>query len=121
MPKYIISPLDGDVNFPILTVFSSTQDMGHAITTAIGPNQPYFGFTSLPTVLLLADGLGADFEDAPLSADPDDPKFNPADPDYNPAVPTYAHANRDTFAAQAASPVAVGETNDGINKVWKVA
>lgn len=107
MPKYIVSPLDGDTDFPIITVFGSWQDIGPAITTAIGAGNPFYGFTSLPMALLTADELGANFTGAPLAADPADPN--------------YAQTNRDAFDAQVANPVPTGETNDGINKVWKVA
>lgn len=108
MPKYVVGPLDGDQDFPIIMVYGSWQDIGPAITTAFGAGNPFYGFTSLPLALLTANEWGANFTGAPLVADPE-------------TDPNYAQTNRDNFNAQVANPVPVGEADDGINKVWKVA
>jgi hypothetical protein len=102
MAKYIIYGLDGDPEFPCLNSCLNSTDMGPYVLNVVGAGNPFYAFESLPPEVLTAEEFGADFNGAPLAS-------------------TDWQTNRMTVAAQYASPVPAGETNNGINKVWKVA
>ena len=90
MAKYIVCPLDGDTETPVLFTMPNNVDMGPAIVTTVGAGNPYwaFGPGQLPTAILVADVLGADFSEAPL-----------ANADYQ--------TNRNNYAGLVASPPTV--------------
>lgn len=102
MSKYIVYGLDGDPTFPCLNVMPNNADMGPMVLNVVGAGYPYYAFQTLPTAILMADELGANFNGAPL-----------ANTDYQ--------VNRNTVAAQFANPVPTGANNDGTNMVWVVA
>lgn len=102
MSKYVVYGLDGDPDIPCLASVHNSADMGPFILSVAGEGNPYFAFESLPSEILTADELGANFNTAPL-----------ASTDYQ--------TNRNNVAAQYASPPPVGEADDGTNVVWKVA
>ncbi len=102
MSKYVVYGLDGDPEFPCLASVHNSADMGPFILTLCGAGNPYFAFETLPNEILTADELGANFNTAPL-----------ASLDYQ--------TNRNNVASMFASPPITGETDDGINVVWKVA
>jgi hypothetical protein len=102
MAKYIVYGLDGDPEMPMLCIAANNTDMGPFVLTLVENGNPYYAFESLPMEILMADAIGCNFNGAPL-----------ASTDYQ--------SNRINVAAQYASPVAAGATDDGTNKVWVVA
>lgn len=70
MAQYIVCPLDGDTETPVLFTMPNGVDMGPAIVTTVGEGYPYwaFGAGQLPTAILVADVIGADFSTAPLAS-----------------------------------------------------
>lgn len=102
MSKYVVYGLDGDPEIPCLASVHNSADMGPFILTLVGAGNPYFPFEALPTEILTADELGANFNTAPLASS-----------DYQ--------TNRNNVAAQYANPPPTGEFNDSVNVVWKVA
>lgn len=99
MSRYIVYGLDGDPGTPCLATCQNTVDMGPYVLNVAGEGYPYFAFQSLPSAILLADVIGANFNTAPLASS-----------DYQ--------TNRNTVAAMYASPPPTGETDDGTNVVW---
>jgi len=102
MSKYLVCPLDGDPDTPYLTVTPNSTNLGQLCITVAGIGNPFYAFSSLPSVLLLADEIGANFDEAIICSD------NVGD-------------NSSAITAMLNDPPATGETNDGTNKVWKVA
>lgn len=95
MAKYIVYGLDGDAELPVMATVPNTTDMAEAVKTTAGVGNPYWAFESLPSAILLADTLGADFSGAPLCSDD-------------------TQTNRNNLAGLYASPPATGEGG----KVW---
>lgn len=102
MSRYIVYGLDGDPELPCLASMHSSADLGPAILTLVGADNPYFAFETLISAILTADELGANFNTAPLASS-----------DYQ--------TNRNNVAYMFANPPITGETDDGINVVWRVA
>lgn len=70
MARYVIYGLDGDPELPCLATCPNATDMGPYIVNLCGVGNPYFAFESLPTEILAADSLGANFNTGALcSAD----------------------------------------------------
>lgn len=98
MSRYIVYGLDGDPGTPVVNICLNSTDMGPYVISVVGEGNPYWAFESLPSEILSADEIGADFNDAPLcSAD--------------------QQTNRINVAALYADPPATGEGG----KVWAVA
>lgn len=102
MSRFVVYGLDGDPGVVVYGNCQNTVDMGPYLVTLVGEGNPCYVTTSLPSVIATADEIGANFNDAPLVS-----------ADYQ--------TNRLMAAAQIADPVAMGATDDGTNKVWKVA
>jgi hypothetical protein len=66
MAYWTVYGLDGDPELPCYSNCPSTTDMGSFIVNLVGVGNPYFTFTSLPSEVLLADPLVANFNTAPL-------------------------------------------------------
>jgi hypothetical protein len=58
--KYVVCPLDGDAEFPILWVVPDNVDIGGWMSGVgnVGVGQPYWAFASLPAEILTADSIG---------------------------------------------------------------
>lgn len=100
--KYVIYGLDGDPELPMLAAAVNNADMGPLLISIVGSGNPFYAFESVPSAILLADELGANFNGAPLCSSDE-------------------QTNRLAVAAQYAAPVAIGAENNGTNKVWVVA
>jgi hypothetical protein len=100
--KYIVYGLDGDPEVPCLSVAHNTADMGPLVLSVVGEGFPYFAFTELPSAILTADEIGANFNSAPLASS-----------DYQ--------TNRNNVSVMYSSPPPTGETNDETNVVWVVS
>jgi hypothetical protein len=101
MSKYIVYGLDGDPGTVVMGVCPNNTDMGPFLVSLVGADYPFFAFESLPSAILLADEIGADFNTAPLCSS-----------DYQ--------TNRNSVTALYASPPQVGEIEGGGNVVWVV-
>lgn len=103
MSKYLVAPLDGDPDTPYLGSFPNNTDFGTAVVAFAGVGNPFWAFESLPSAILLANDVGADFTGAPL-----------CDTVEN------AQNNRDAVAALYEAPPPTGATEGGGNVVWVV-
>jgi len=99
MATYIVYGLDGDPEIPCLNVVANGVDMGLMVISVVGDGYPYWAFQTLPSAILLADQIGADFTGGPICS-------------------TDAQTNRNNIAGLYASPPATGADNNGTNKVW---
>jgi len=99
--KWVVAPLDSDVNTPYLVACASNADLGTMLLTIGNEGEPFWAFTSLPTSILLANDIGAKWDGAPL-------------------ISSDAQTNRNNVAGLFASPPPTGDTNDGTNVVWPV-
>lgn len=109
MARYLVCPLDGDTTTPWLIVCQNWADLGNIVKGCAGVGNPYYAFETLPSAVLGADQIAADFDGAPICNN--DPQVN-----------------RDTIAALYASPPAVdtrtaAERGDDppVGVVWAVA
>lgn len=102
MSRYIVYGLDGDPEVPCLAVCQNHVDMGPYVLSVVGQGNPYFAFQTLPSPILLADEIGADFNTGALASS-----------DYQ--------TNRIAVEAMYADPPVTAENpGDGV-VVWKVA
>lgn len=101
MSRYVVYGLDGDPEIPCIGVCQNSVDMGPYLVNLVGAGNPFYAFEALPTVVLAANSIGANFNSAPLCSS-----------DYQ--------TNRNAVISQYADPAPAGETDDGINLVWKV-
>ena len=99
MARYIVYGLDGDPEFPCLNVCLNSTDMGPYVINVVGVGNPFMAFEALPTEILTADAIGANFNGSPL-----------ASADWQ--------TNRLTVAALYADPPVVGVEDDSVNRVW---
>ena len=91
LARYVVYGLDGDSELPCLATCPNSTDMGPYIVSLVGVGNPYFAFETLPTEILAADSLGANFNTGALCS-----------ADYQ--------TNRNNVAAQYASPPEVATT-----------
>lgn len=68
MSRYVVYGLDGDPELPCIAVCPNNTDMGPYIFSLVGAGYPYFAFQTLPTEILTADSIGANFNTAPLAS-----------------------------------------------------
>lgn len=61
MAYWTVYPLDGDPELPCIANCPSTVDLGPYLTNIVPPGNPVFVFTSLPSEILLADPIEANF------------------------------------------------------------
>lgn len=103
MAKYIVYDIDDD-GTPITCLNSAinTVNMGQYVISVVGVGNPYWTFETLPSAILLADQIGADYTGASICSS------NTAE-------------NWDNVRDQWASPAPTGSANNGTNKVWVVA
>jgi hypothetical protein len=99
--KWVVAPLDGDTSTPYLTAVASSADLGTMLLTIANVGDPFWVFASLPSAILDANDIGANFTNAPL-------------------VNSDAQTNRNNVAGLLASPPPTGATNDGTNVCWAV-
>ncbi len=59
--RYVVYPLDGDPELPVYAACLNNTDMGPYLTNIVPPGNPCFVFATLPSEILTADGLGANF------------------------------------------------------------
>lgn len=59
--RYVVYPLDGDPETPVYAASLNSTDMGPYLVSLCGAGNPCFVFAALPTEVLTADGLGANF------------------------------------------------------------
>jgi len=102
MSRYLVVPLDGDPDMPVLFVCPNNTDMGPYVLSCAGEGNPVMAFESLPSAILLADEIGADFNFGFL-----------ASTDYQ--------SNRNAVTAMYGSPpLAQADPDTGV-AVWKIA
>lgn len=92
--------LDGEPGMPVIGSIPNNSDLGPVIATTVGEGNPWYVWAdpNLPSDILTADEIGANFNSAPLASS-----------DYQ--------ANRTAATAMLADPPLPGE--GGV--VWKVA
>lgn len=61
MSRYVVYPLDGDPETPVYATCLNSTDMGPYLVSLVGVGNPCFVFATLPTEVLLADPLAANF------------------------------------------------------------
>lgn len=103
MSKYLVAPLDGDLGTPYLGSSPNNTDFGTAVATFAGVGNSYWAFTSLPSAILLANDIGADFTGTPICNTVEN-----------------AQNNSDAVAELYENPPQVGEIKGVGNKVWGV-
>lgn len=101
MAYWTVYPLDGDPELPCIANCPSTTDMGSFLVNLVGVGNPCFVFTTLPTEVLLADPIGANFNTGlivssdfqtnrlavvAMLADPPEAATEPQDPETTTAV-----------------------------------
>jgi hypothetical protein len=91
LARYVVYGLDGNSAEPVYGTCLNTTDMGPYIVNLVGVGNPYFAFETLPTEILAADSLGANFNTGVLCSS-----------DYQ--------TNRNNVAAQYADPPEVSTT-----------
>jgi len=98
--KRILYGLDADPGTPVIAAVPNSTDLGPQIASLVGDGNPYWIWSDpdLPTEIMTADEIGADFNEAPLASD-----------DWQ--------TNRIRANAVLADPPATGEGG----KVWAVA
>jgi len=102
MSRYVVYGLDGDPGLPVIAVCPNNTDMGPYIVSVVGVDFPFYAFESLPAPILLANEVGADFNDAPLCS-----------ADYQ--------TNRNAVTAMYGDPPVAAENPGTGVVVWKVA
>lgn len=101
MSKYIVAPLDGDTGVPYLVVCQNNTNLGALAITTAGVGNPFFPFAALPSAILLANDIGADFTTGIICSDDID-------------------TNNAAIADMLASPPQTGATEGGGNVVWVI-
>jgi hypothetical protein len=61
MSRYVVYPLDGNSAEPVYGTCLNNTDMGSYLVTLVGVGNPCFVFATLPSEVLLADPLAANF------------------------------------------------------------
>ena len=91
MSKLVVYGLDGDPELPCIGSCPNNTDMGPYLVNLVGVGNPYFAFESLPSQILTADSIGANFNTGVLCS-----------ADYQ--------TNRNNVVAQFASPAETATT-----------
>lgn len=101
MSKYLVCPLDGDTGVPYLVVCQNNTNLGSLAITSAGIGNPFFAFASLPSAILLANDIGADFTTGIICSDD-------------------IGDNNTAITAMLADPPPTGTTEGGGNVAWAV-
>lgn len=66
MAYWTVYGLDGDPELPCIGNCPSSTDMGPFLVNLVGAGNPFFTFLTLPTEVLTADSIGANFNTGTL-------------------------------------------------------